>query len=97
MFEYEMFKIKPHKSIIQMTNRLNTLLTILGKLGKHYSRKEVNTKILRVLLKKDQELKVTLIEEALIGKLLTHELTLRQREEEHEDKEKNESLTLKAL
>ena len=75
-----------------MTNRLNALLTTLRKLGKHYSKEDVNTKILRVLPKNDWESRVTSIEEShdlsklstdiLIGKLLTHELILRQSEEE---------------
>ena len=81
-----------------MTNRLNALLTTLRKLGKHYSKEDVNTKILRVLPKKDWESKVTSIEEPhdlsklsidiLIGKLFTHDLTLRQREEEQQSKNK---------
>ena len=53
VFEYEMFKMKPYKSIIDITNSFNALLTTLKKLGKHYSKEEVNTKILRVLPNKD--------------------------------------------
>ena len=34
MYEYEFFKIKPHESIMEMTNSLNALLTTLKKLGK---------------------------------------------------------------
>ena len=92
MFEYEMFKMKLHESISDMTNRLNTLLTTLKKLGKHYLREEVNTKILRVLPNNNWESIVTSIEESydlfklstdiFISKLLTYELTLRQKEEE---------------
>ena len=72
-----------------MTNRLNALITALKKLEKHFSKEEVNNKILRILPKKDWESRVTSIKEAqdlltlstdiLIGKLLTHELTLKQR------------------
>ena len=79
--------MKPDESITEMKNRLNALLTTLGKLGKHYSKEEINTKILIVLPKKDWESRVTSIEESynlsklstniLIGKLLTYELTLR--------------------
>ena len=103
--EYELFKMKPYESITEMTNRLNALLTTLRKLGKHYSKEDVNTKILRVLPKNDWESRVTSIEEShdlsklstdiLIGKLLTHELILRQREEEQQSKNKK-SLALKA-
>ena len=91
-----------------MTNRLNALLKTLGKLGKHYSKEEVNTKILKVLPKKDWESRVTSIKEAhnlsklstdiLIGKLLTHELTLKQKEEEKMEKdEKKKGIALKAI
>ena len=51
--EYELFKMKPYENITEMTNRLNALLTTLRKLGKHYSKEDVNTKILRVLPKND--------------------------------------------
>ena len=53
MYEYELFKIKPHESIIEMTNRLNALLTTLKKLGKYFFKEEVNNKILRILHKKN--------------------------------------------
>ena len=97
MYKYELFKTKLHESITEMTNRLNTLLTTFKKLGKHFFKEEVNNKILRILPKKDCESRVTSIEEAqdlstlstgvLIGKLLTHELTIKQRGEEQEEKE----------
>ena len=84
--------MKPHESIIEMTNRLNAILTTLKKLGKHFTKKEVNNKILRILPKKDWESRVTSIEEVqdlatlsidvLIGKLLTHELIIKQRGKE---------------
>ena len=53
MYEYELFKMKPHKSIMEMTNHLNALLITLKKLGKYFSKEEVNNKILRILPKKD--------------------------------------------
>ena len=97
--------MKPYESITEMTNQLNALLKTLRKLGKHYSKEDVNTKILRVLPKNDWESRVTSIEEShdlsklstdiLIGKFLTHELILRQREEEQQSKNKK-SLALKA-
>ena len=34
MYEYELFKMKPHESVTEMTNHLNALLTILKKIGK---------------------------------------------------------------
>ena len=87
MYEYELFKMKLHESIIEIANHLNALLRTLKKLEKHFSKEEVNNKILRILPKKNWESRVTSIEEAqnlatlstdmLIGKLLTHELTIK--------------------
>ena len=53
MYEYELFKMKPQESIIEITNHLNALLTTLKKLDKYFTKKEVNNKILRILPKKD--------------------------------------------
>ena len=36
MYEYELFKMKPHETITEMTNRLNALVTTLRKLGKPF-------------------------------------------------------------
>ena len=87
MYEYELFKMKPHETITEMTNHLNALVTTLRKLGKPFTKKEVNNKILRILPKTDWKSRVTSIEEAqdlatlptdvLIGKLLTHELSIK--------------------
>ena len=87
MYEYELFKMKPNETITDMTNRLNALVTTLRKLGKPFTTEEMNNKILRILPKKDWESRVTSIEEAqdlanlptdvLIGKLLTHELSIK--------------------
>ena len=83
MYEYELFKMKLHESIMEMTNK---------KLEKYFSKEEVNNKILRILPNKDWESRVTSIKEAqdlatlstdvFIRKPLTHELTLKQRGEE---------------
>ena len=53
MYEYELFKIKPNETITEMTNRLNALVTTLRKLGKSFTKEEVNNNILRILSKKD--------------------------------------------
>ena len=108
MYEYELFKMKPHETITEMTNHLNALITTLRKLGKPFIQEEENNKILRILPKKDWESIVTSIEEAqdlatfptnvLIGKLLTHELSIKQRgEEQVEKEEKKKTIALKAL
>ena len=106
MYEYELFKMKPNETITDMTNRLNALVTSLRKLGKPFSKEEVNNKILRILSKKNWESRVTSIEEVqdlanlptdmLIGKLLTHELTIKKRGEEQIEKEdKKKAIALK--
>ena len=64
MYEYELFKMKPQESITEMTSRLNALLTTLKKLGKFFTKEEINNKILRILPKKDWESRITSIEEA---------------------------------
>ena len=51
MYEYELFKMKPHETITKMTNRLNALVTTLRKLSKSFTKEEVNNKILRILPK----------------------------------------------
>ena len=107
MYKYELFKMKPHDTITKMTNHLNALITILRKLGNPFTKEEVNNKILRILPKRDWESTVTSIEEAqdlttlstdvLIGKLLTHELSIKQRGEEQVEKEENKkAIALKA-
>ena len=45
MYEYELFKIKPHEIITEITNHLNALVTTLRKLGKIFTKEEVNNKI----------------------------------------------------
>ena len=107
MYEYELFKMKPQESITEMINRLNALITTLKKLGKDFTKKEVNTKILRILPKNNWESRVTSIEKAqdlatlstdvLIAKLFIHDFTIKQRGEEQEEKEeKKNSIALKA-
>ena len=87
MYEYKLFKMQPHESITEITNRLNALLTTLKKLRKYFSKKEVNNKILTILPKNDWKSRVTSIKEVqylstlstdvLIRKLLTHELIIK--------------------
>ena len=70
-----------------MTNRLNSLVTTLRKIGRPFTKEEVNNKILRILPTKDWESRVTSIEESqdlatlptnvLIRKLLIYELSIK--------------------
>ena len=64
MYEYELFKMKPHETITKMTNHLNALVTTLRKICKPFTKEEVYNKILRILPKKDWKFRVTSIEEA---------------------------------
>ena len=59
MYEYELFKIKSNETITEMKNRLNALVTTLRKLGKPFTKEEVNNKIIRIQPKKDWESRVT--------------------------------------
>ena len=96
IYEYETFTCKPHERVTSMTNRIMDIITNLKKLGKVYSKADVNHKILRALPKKLWESKVTSIKEAnnlstlahnvLIGKLLTYEME--NDEDENEGKKK---------
>ena len=53
MYKYELFKMKPQESITEMIIHLNALVTTLRKLGKLFTKEEVNNKILRILPKKE--------------------------------------------
>ena len=96
IYEYETFKCKPNERVTEMTNRIMDIITNLKKLGKIYSKTDINHKILIALPKKFWESKVTSIKEAndlsvlahdeLIGKLLTYEME--NDEDEKEDKKK---------
>ena len=90
MYEYELFKMKPNEIITEMINCLNALITTLRKLGKPFTKKEVNNKILRILPKRDWESRVTSIEEAqdlaTLPKLLTHEISIKKIGEEQVEK-----------
>ena len=66
MYEYELFKMKPHETFTEMTNRLNALVTTLRKLGKPFTKEEVNNKILRILPKNDWNSRFTSIKELKI-------------------------------
>ena len=100
MYKYELFKIKSHESITEMTNHLMALLTTLKKLEKYFSKEEVNNKILRILSKKDYESQVTSIEEAQDLSALSTDVLIRIKqsgEEKKEKKNKKKSIALKAL
>ena len=102
IYEYETFMCKPHERVTNMTNRIMDIIPNLKKLGKVYSKADINHKILKALPKKLQESKVTSIKEAndlsilahdeLIGKLLTYEME----NDEDENEGNNKSLAFQA-
>ncbi|GKV41193.1 hypothetical protein SLEP1_g48759 [Rubroshorea leprosula] len=83
IYMYELFKMKPEKSIQDMYTRLNDVVTNLKALGKVYPPQEVVRKVLRSL-PKSWKAKKTAIEESkdlntlkleyLIGKLMIYEI-----------------------
>ena len=74
--------MEPHESIDEMHNRFINIINPLSVLGKSFSNVEINSKLLRLLLR-DWEAKRTALEEAhdlskiskeeLLGTIKTHE------------------------
>ncbi|EOY21334.1 Uncharacterized protein TCM_012831 [Theobroma cacao] len=104
---YEMFKIEPGEDITSMLNRFTNITNKLSQLGKPILEHEIVKRLLRCL-PKNWKPKVTIIREAkdlnvitsdeIYGSLLTHELKLKEEEEEdmREAKEKKKSIAFKA-
>lgn len=102
--EYEMFRMQPGESILDLQKRFSHLTNHLMALGKTFTNDELNLKILRSLTRQWQP-KVTAISEkkslskmtsaALFGKLQEHELELGRLEEIEVKEKKNKSIALK--
>ena len=83
--DYEMFKMKPHESIVEMFTRLTNVVNGLEGLGKRVSEEDKVSKILRCLpprwnsktkaIDEAKNLKELLLEE-LIGSLMTYEMKI---------------------
>ena len=94
--QYELFKMQPGETIKEMFTRFTDITNNLKSLGKTYTNEEMVRKVLRCLPKSKWGPKVTAIEEAqdlktlamddLLGKLLTHEIHLKEDEEELQPK-----------
>ena len=94
---YELFKMNEIETISDMFDRFITIMNELKNLGKVYTNQENVKKLLRCL-PPSWDPKVTAIEEAkdvktlpleeLLGSLLTHELTMKQRQIEEVEKKK---------
>ena len=106
--EYESFKMKTDETISAMHQRLNLIVNNLDALGKTFSRKELNGKILASLTKEYRPKRVAVTEskdlsilpqEELIGSLLAYEaeLAAEKAQDEETAKEKKSSLALNAM
>ena len=103
--QYELFKMNKNESIKEMFSRFTNIINNLDSLGKEFTNEEKVRKILRSLPKGKWGPKVTAIEEAqnlkklplddLLGKLITHELTLNEDDGEQLDSMKNVALKAK--
>ena len=101
--QYELFKMQTDESIKDMFTRFTDITNNLKSLGKTYTNEEMVRKILRCLPKSKWGPKVTAIEEAqdlkklelddLLGKLLTHEIHLKEDDGESSKK----GIALKAI
>jgi len=94
--QYKLFKMQPDESIKEIFTRFTNITNNLKSLGKTYTNEEMVRKILRCLPKNKSGPKVTAIEEAedlktlalddLLGKLPTHEIHLKEDDEEVQPK-----------
>ena len=88
MREYELFKMQPEENSREMFRRFTEIINNLHSLGKLFTNEEKVRKILRSLPKAKWDPKITAIEEAhnlslldlddLQGKLLTHEMSMKE-------------------
>ena len=103
--DYEMFKMKPNESIVEMFTRFTDVVNGLEGLGKKVSEQDKVSKILRCLPPKWNS-KTEAIEEAknlkelpleeLIGSLMTYEMKIARQEKEMQEESKKKSIALKA-
>ena len=104
--DYEMFKMKPNESIVEMFTRFTDVVHVLEGLGNRVSEKDKVSKILRCLpskwnckteaIKKAKNLKELHLEE-LIYSLMTYEMKIARQEKEIQDEEgKKKIIALKA-
>ena len=99
--KYELFKIEHDESITKIFTRFTNIINGFKSLGKFYSNSNLVMKILRSL-PRTWEAKVITIQEAkdlnilsleeLLGSLMTHELSMKQHQEEYVKKKKTIAL-----
>ncbi|XP_073103323.1 uncharacterized protein [Elaeis guineensis] len=102
--KYELFKMEHDESITAMFTRFTDIINGLKSLGKSYTNSELVRKILRSL-PRTWEAKVTAIQEAkdlntlpleeLLGSLMTHELSMKQHQED--EVKKKRTIALKSI
>lgn len=102
--EYELFRMQPGESILDLQKRFSHLTNHLTALGKIFTNDELNLKVLRLLTRAWQP-KVTAISEkkslskmslsALFGKLQEHEIELGRLEQNESQEKKNKNIALK--
>ncbi|PON79915.1 hypothetical protein TorRG33x02_234570, partial [Trema orientale] len=102
---YELFKIEKDESISQMFTKFTTIINSLGALGKIFPNNELVCKILRSLPRAYRS-KVVAIQEAkdlsklpreeLMGSLMTHEILLKETNDDEVEEKKKKGIALKA-
>ncbi|GAV56842.1 UBN2 domain-containing protein, partial [Cephalotus follicularis] len=104
--DYEMFTMNENEDIKSMFSRFTNIINALQALDKTYSNSEMVRKILRCLRKSWMQT-VTTIEEAknlnilpledLLGSLMTHELSMQNKDDDEEkEKKKKKIVALKS-
>ena len=102
--EYELFRMQPGETIVNVQKRFTHIVNHLIGLGKQFNKEELNIKILKCLYRSWQP-KVTTISETrdlttfttstLFGKLREHELEMTRLKEMETVEKKSRSLALK--
>ncbi|GAV61965.1 UBN2 domain-containing protein [Cephalotus follicularis] len=104
--EYEMFTLNENEDIKSMFSRFTNIINALQGLDKTYSNSEMVRKILRCLPMSWMP-KVTAIEEAknlnvlpledLLGSLMTHELSMQNKDDDEEKEEKKKKIVARMM
>lgn len=103
--QYELFKMNKGESIIDMFTRFTNITNSLSSLGKEFTNEENVTKVLRALPKEWQPKRTAMQEskrletitmDELLGSLVTHELELKNLEEDEPSAKPQRSIALKA-
>ena len=103
--DYQMFKMKPNETIVEMFTRFTYVVNGLDNLGNRVSEEDEVSKIIRCLppkwnsrteaIEEAKNLKELPLEE-LIGSLMTYEMKIVRQEKEMKEEGKNKSTALKA-